>query len=58
MEIPNEVKAPVQKGSSAGYMVYKLDGKMLGRASIVYGEDVQRATFKDVFMDILKKYCI
>ena len=58
LEIPNEVEAPVQKGSSAGYMVYKLDGKMLGRASIVYGEDVQRATFKDVFMDILKKYCI
>lgn len=58
LEVPTEVEAPVKEGSPAGYMVYKLDGKMLGRVLIVYGEDVDRATFKDVFVEILKKYCI
>ena len=37
VEVPVEVEAPVSKGDPAGYIVYKLDGKMLGRAAIVYG---------------------
>lgn len=58
LEVPQEVEAPVAKGSTAGYVVYKLDGKMLGRSTVVYGEDVEKATFKDVFWEILKNYCI
>jgi len=58
MELPAQVEAPVQAGMPAGYVVYKLDGKMLGRVAVEYAQDVQRATFKDVFFEILKKYCI
>ncbi|MBQ7360386.1 MAG: D-alanyl-D-alanine carboxypeptidase [Lachnospiraceae bacterium] len=58
IEVPKEVEAPVAKGSTAGYVVYKLDGKMLGRSTVVYGEDVEKATFKDIFWEILKNYCI
>ncbi len=58
IEVPTEVVAPVEKGSTAGYVVYKLNGKMLGRSTVVYGETVDRATFKDVLLEILKNYCI
>lgn len=58
LEIPDAADAPVKKGSTAGYMVYKMDGKILGRTTVVYSEDVERATFADVFLEILKNYCI
>ena len=58
LEVATEVEAPVKKGTPAGYVVYKLDGKMLGRMAVEYADDVERATFGDVLMEILKKYCI
>lgn len=58
MEVPVEVEAPIAAGTPAGYIVYKLDGKMLGRVAVEYAEDVERATFADVFLEILKKYCM
>lgn len=58
MEIETQVEAPVEKGAPAGYVVYKLDGKMLGRVSVQYASDVERATFADVIVEIFQKYCI
>ena len=58
LELPEFVEAPVKTGTPAGYAVYKLDGKMLGRVAVEYAQDVETATFADVLLEILKKYCI
>ena len=50
LELPERVEAPVMEGDVAGYAVYTLNGKELGRTEIVYTESIEKATFKDYFM--------
>lgn len=40
-----EVKAPIVKGDTAGEAVYTLDGKEIGKVSILFEEDVAEAGF-------------
>ena len=53
LELPERVEAPVAEGDVAGYAVYTLNGKELGRTEIVYTESMERAAFKDYFMQAL-----
>ena len=53
LELPEQVEAPVAEGNVAGYAIYSLNGKELGRTEIVYTESVEKATFKDYFMQAL-----
>lgn len=50
VELPESVKAPVEKGSVAGKAVYSLNGKEIGSIDILYTEDVKAAVYKDYFM--------
>lgn len=54
LELPEVVEAPVMEGEVAGYAVYTLNGKELGRTEIVYTESLEKATFKDYFIQALQ----
>ena len=42
-----DLSAPVRTGDVLGYLVYKLDGEELGRATIIAAGDVEVAGFSD-----------
>lgn len=45
--IEEDLTAPVRTGDVLGYLVYKLDGEELGRATIIAAGDVEVAGFSD-----------
>lgn len=58
MELPAIVEAPVKAGDVAGYAIYTLNGKELGRVEIIYGETVEKAGYGDYFLEILKEFLL
>lgn len=49
LELPEAVQAPVKEGDTAGYAIYTLNGRELGRTPIVYQESAEKASFQDYF---------
>ncbi len=47
------IVAPIEKGEELGTIVYSLDGKELGRVSLIAKENVERATYIDYLNQIL-----
>lgn len=45
MQLANTVTAPVQKGDTAGYLIYTLGGKEIGRSELVFDESVEKAGY-------------
>ena len=58
IELPAVAEAPVNAGEVAGYAIYSLDGKELGRVPIIYGETVEKAGYGDYFLRILKEFLL
>ncbi len=58
VELPQEVEAPLKKGDKIGVVSFVLDGKNIGTADIYVTEDSERITFKQIFLEILRKCCI
>lgn len=52
-ELDEELTAPLNKGDTAGYLKYVLDGKEIGKSEIILCENVKKA----VYFDYLKKIC-
>lgn len=52
LKLPESVKAPVEKGAVAGEAVYRLNGEVIGRVPILYGENVEKAFYKDYLLKI------
>lgn len=50
--------APIKAGDKVGEIVYTLNGTELGKVDITAGESVDRMTFGDTLLEILKKYLI
>ena len=57
-DLPELATAPIAKDTLAGYAIYTLNGKELGRVEIFYGTDVQQATFWDYFFELFMKYLV
>ncbi len=55
IELPEEVKAPVRKGETAGRAVYTWNGEEIGSTAIVYMDDVESADFLDYLEEALTK---
>lgn len=53
-----EMEAPVQKGDVAGYAVYKLNGKELGKVEILFDEDVKKAFYSDYIKKVAEKFLL
>ncbi len=47
--LEENVEAPVRAGDVLGYLVYRLDGQELGRATVISKEDVEKAGYLDYF---------
>ena len=45
IQLADTVTAPVQEGETAGYLVYTLDGKEIGRSELVFDESVEKAGY-------------
>jgi D-alanyl-D-alanine carboxypeptidase (penicillin-binding protein 5/6) len=54
--IKESLEAPFEKGESAGEIVYKLDGKEVGRTDLVASDGVQKAGYTYNLGRILKKW--
>lgn len=47
IELSETVKAPIQKGAEAGKARYFLGGTEIGSVPIIYGQDIEKATYRD-----------
>lgn len=56
LEIPEEVKAPVQEKTEAGQMVYRLNGKVIGSVPVLFEISVEKAVYKDYLIRVLLEY--
>lgn len=45
IQLADTVTAPVQEGDTAGYLIYTLDGKEIGRSELVFDENVEKAGY-------------
>lgn len=53
LQLPEVVEAPVKEGDVAGYAVYTLNGKEIGKTEIIYTESIEKAGFLDYFKQAL-----
>lgn len=56
IEWKEELKAPLEQGETVGACVYYLNGKELGRVSIIIEETAEKAGYTDWLMDVWKKW--
>lgn len=54
IKVPEEVKAPIEQGTLVGEVVYELDGEQIGSVSILYGETVEKAQYRDVLWKVFR----
>jgi D-alanyl-D-alanine carboxypeptidase (penicillin-binding protein 5/6) len=54
--LPESISAPIKKGDKLGEVIFQANGKELGRASVISDRDVMKATFSDIFSNVLKKW--
>lgn len=55
LKLPEFVNAPVKDGDVAGYAVYTLNGKEIGKTEIIFSHSVEKAGFLDYFNYIWQK---
>ncbi|MCM1569378.1 MAG: D-alanyl-D-alanine carboxypeptidase [Roseburia sp.] len=53
VELPEKVEAPITAGDTVGKVHYLIDGEELGSISILYGEDVPKAGYRDYLIRTL-----
>ena len=58
IEMEKEVKAPLKKGDVVGYIVYKLDGKEIGRSELIAEKSVKKAGIMDFLRRALKELAL
>lgn len=52
LELPEMVRAPIEKGMEAGRVRYLLNGTEIGSVPILFGEDVEKARYPDYLKKI------
>ncbi|MBQ9887478.1 MAG: D-alanyl-D-alanine carboxypeptidase [Lachnospiraceae bacterium] len=53
IELEDKVKAPIEAGQVLGYLIYELDGKVIGKVEIIAADSVEEADFIDCLRKIL-----
>lgn len=54
--LPESVEAPVQEGEAVGEAVYLLNGNRIGSVSIVTGQTVDKAVYKDYLQKVWRMF--
>lgn len=57
-EYAQELEAPVEKGTEAGRIIYKLQGKELGSVKMITAETVEKAYYADCLWMLFKQYLL
>lgn len=57
-ELPEVLKAPIEKGAPIGKVTYQLDGKNIGERQILVEESIEKINFWELFRRILAKACM
>ena len=52
------VAAPVHQGEVAGYAIYNLNGKEIGKVELLFDEDVEKAYFSDYVKKVAEKFLL
>ncbi len=50
------LNAPVEKGAKAGEIIYSVDGKEVGKSDLVTTESIKKATFGQIFKNLIQKW--
>ena len=58
ISLPKSIDAPLRKGEIIGSIVYKIDGKEIGKSNILATNAVDVITYGCIFTDFLKKIAI
>jgi D-alanyl-D-alanine carboxypeptidase (penicillin-binding protein 5/6) len=56
--VQNKLDAPIRKGEIVGYVIYKIDGKEIGKNNIIATDSVEMLRYSDILLDFLKKCAI
>ncbi len=56
--LPTATSAPIRKGDALGYIEYYLDGKSIGKSSIISTVKIDKIDFWTLFVRILSKFLI
>jgi len=56
--LTEEIDAPVLKGEVAGYVVYSLNQKELGRIEIVFSQNCEKANYRDYLKRVAGKFLL
>ena len=52
--IPDFLVAPITSGGEVGEVVYKIDGAVIGKASVFITEDIERLDFISLYFTFIK----
>lgn len=58
LSLPEVAKAPVQEGQAAGEAIYFLNGLVIGRVPVLYGESVEKAVYKDYLRKVFGRFLL
>ena len=58
LSLPETARAPVQEGNAAGEAVYFLNGLVIDKVPILYGESVEKAVYKDYLINIFGRFLL
>ena len=58
LKLPKHADAPIEKGKTAGKLVYKLNKQEIGSVNVLYKESVKKAQFKDYFLKTLEAFLV
>lgn len=58
LELPEEVTAPVEKGTQIGRMVYTLNGREIGSTELLAAENVEKAAYGDYMGKVFRMFLL
>jgi len=58
IKLPEAAEAPVWQGEKAGESIYYLNGEEIGRVSILFADDVEKAVYKDYLFRVLGMFLL
>jgi D-alanyl-D-alanine carboxypeptidase (penicillin-binding protein 5/6) len=58
LELPETIKAPVEKGTEIGELIYYQKGIELGKTSVIAAETVEKATYPDYLKQLWKQFLV
>lgn len=56
--LPKTAQAPIEEGKAAGEAIYLLNGAIIGRVPVVYGENIEKAVYRDYLIKMFQAFLL